>query len=216
MWSAGPGRDAHRPGADHPRGVIRRQLEFAVKCRARKIIVNIADERRRLRGAAPMATSTGLTARPASRDFYGLPEFERSIDAEGPAAARRSSGASSWAPASEPGPSTTCSPGSPPPVAVPVGVDLRHRVDRRLRRRSPSAGRQARLADGRRPGSSGPSWTREAVDEVDRSTVVPTFIGEGIPLMAPRHRDVPLRVLGVRSFPDGVVQLHYRVQRSHD
>ena len=43
--------------------------------------------------------------------------------------------------------------------------------------------------------------------------VIPTFIGEGIPLLAPRHREVALRLLGVRQFPDGVVQLHYEVQR---
>jgi hypothetical protein len=35
--------------------------------------------------------------------------------------------------------------------------------------------------------------------------VVPTFIGEGIPLLAPRHRTVALRLLVVQQFPDGVV-----------
>lgn len=52
-----------------------------------------------------------------------------------------------------------------------------------------------------------------AVDEFI-VTVVPTFIGKGIPLLAPRHREVALRLLGVQQFPDGVVQLHYEVQRS--
>ena len=45
-------------------------------------------------------------------------------------------------------------------------------------------------------------------------TVVPTFIGEGIPLLAPRHREVALQLLGVQQFADGVVQLHYNVQGS--
>jgi dihydrofolate reductase len=45
-------------------------------------------------------------------------------------------------------------------------------------------------------------------------TVVPTFIGEGIPLIAHRHRDVPLHLRSVQQFPDGVVQLHYDVQKS--
>ena len=44
-------------------------------------------------------------------------------------------------------------------------------------------------------------------------TVVPTFIGEGIPLVAPRQREVALRSIGVQQFSDGVVQLHYAVQR---
>jgi len=43
-------------------------------------------------------------------------------------------------------------------------------------------------------------------------TVVPTFIGEGIRLLGPRHREVALGLLGVEEFPDGVVQLHYEVQ----
>ncbi len=43
--------------------------------------------------------------------------------------------------------------------------------------------------------------------------VIPTFIGEGIPLIAPRHRTVPLKLVSCRTFLDGVVRLHYSVQR---
>jgi dihydrofolate reductase len=52
-----------------------------------------------------------------------------------------------------------------------------------------------------------------AIDEFIIS-VVPTFIGEGIPLISPKHREVPLQLLAVQRFPDGVVQLHYKVQRA--
>jgi len=38
------------------------------------------------------------------------------------------------------------------------------------------------------------------------------FIGEGIPLIAPRHLEVPLRLKSVKKFPDGVAQLHYEVR----
>lgn len=50
--------------------------------------------------------------------------------------------------------------------------------------------------------------------EIDEFTihVIPTFIGEGIPLIQPRHRLVPLELRSVRRFPDGVVQLRYRVR----
>ncbi len=41
--------------------------------------------------------------------------------------------------------------------------------------------------------------------------VIPTFIGEGIPLVAPAHRTVPLKLLSVKKFSDGVVRLHYAV-----
>jgi dihydrofolate reductase len=43
--------------------------------------------------------------------------------------------------------------------------------------------------------------------------VIPTFIGEGIPLVAPKHRDVELKLLSVRDYPDGVVRLHYSVEK---
>ena len=50
------------------------------------------------------------------------------------------------------------------------------------------------------------------IDEFDIH-VIPTLIGEGIPLVAPRHRDVPLRLRSSRKYPDGVVRLRYEVGR---
>jgi dihydrofolate reductase len=44
--------------------------------------------------------------------------------------------------------------------------------------------------------------------------VIPTFIGEGIPLIAPKHRNVPLKLLSLRDYPDGVIRLHYAVERT--
>jgi dihydrofolate reductase len=41
--------------------------------------------------------------------------------------------------------------------------------------------------------------------------VIPRMIGEGIPLITPRHRDLILKLLASRKFPDGVVRLHYGV-----
>ncbi len=41
--------------------------------------------------------------------------------------------------------------------------------------------------------------------------VIPVFIGEGIPLIAPRHRSVPLKLLSCRKYSDGVLRLHYAV-----
>ena len=50
------------------------------------------------------------------------------------------------------------------------------------------------------------------IDEFDIH-VVPVLIGEGIPLIAPRHRDIVLNLLASKSYPDGVVRLHYAVPR---
>jgi dihydrofolate reductase len=43
--------------------------------------------------------------------------------------------------------------------------------------------------------------------------VIPVLIGKGIALIAPRHRDIPLTLLGSRRYANGVVRLHYRVPR---
>lgn len=42
--------------------------------------------------------------------------------------------------------------------------------------------------------------------------VIPVLIGEGIPLLAPRHRTVPLALIAAKQFADGVVGLHYTVE----
>ncbi|HET9713452.1 MAG TPA: dihydrofolate reductase family protein [Pyrinomonadaceae bacterium] len=49
-----------------------------------------------------------------------------------------------------------------------------------------------------------------AIDELVIS-MVPVFIGDGIPLIARRHRHTPLELHSVERFENGVVQLHYRV-----
>src|SRR3989454_5844367 len=41
--------------------------------------------------------------------------------------------------------------------------------------------------------------------------VIPTLIGEGIPLIAARHLEVPLQLRSCRHYSDGVVRLHYSV-----
>jgi dihydrofolate reductase len=51
------------------------------------------------------------------------------------------------------------------------------------------------------------------IDEF-RIHVIPILIGEGIPLIQPRHRSIRLKLLSAKSFPDGVVHLHYRTTPS--
>ena len=43
--------------------------------------------------------------------------------------------------------------------------------------------------------------------------VIPKFIGEGIPVIAPARRTVPLRLISSTKFPDAVVKLHYAVPK---
>jgi dihydrofolate reductase len=42
--------------------------------------------------------------------------------------------------------------------------------------------------------------------------VIPILIGEGIPLVQPRHRSIRLELRSTKKFPDGVVHLNYRVK----
>ena len=42
--------------------------------------------------------------------------------------------------------------------------------------------------------------------------VIPHVIGSGVPLIAPRQCNVPLKLLGCRTFADGVVSLRYGVE----
>jgi dihydrofolate reductase len=43
--------------------------------------------------------------------------------------------------------------------------------------------------------------------------VIPVFIGEGIPLIAPTRRTLPLKLISCTKFTDGVVGLHYAVSK---
>jgi dihydrofolate reductase len=43
--------------------------------------------------------------------------------------------------------------------------------------------------------------------------VIPTFIGEGIPLIAPSPRTLPLQLISSTKFTGGVVKLHYAVRK---
>ena len=100
----------------------------------------------------------------------------------------------------------------PPPASVPAGVHfVTEAISAFAERLRTQAGKNVWMMGG---GEIIGSFLDEAAIDEFIITVVPTFIGEGIPLVAPRHRQVALRLLGVQQFPDGVVQLHYEVHRS--
>ena len=54
--------------------------------------------------------------------------------------------------------------------------------------------------------------------EIDEFSIhmIPIFIGEGIPLIKPQHRSIPLELLSTKKFSDGVVHLHYRVLKDQE
>ena len=174
----------------------------------RKIIVNIATS-----ADGYVARTDGnldwLTRRPAPKGFYGLPRFSRSIDAK--ILGRKTFDLSVKMGASSSDNVHYVFSRRPPPTSVPAGVqfvtDSIRAFAERLRKQ---AGKNIWMMGGGE--IIGSFLDEDALDEFI-ITVMPTFIGEGIPLIAPRHREVPLRLLSLQRFPDGVVQLHYCVLR---
>jgi dihydrofolate reductase len=173
----------------------------------RKIIVNIATSADGY-VARPDGNLDWLTERPAPKGFYGLPEFERSVAAKILGRKTFDHSVKLGAQFRPDGLHYVFSRQSPP-AAVPSGVRFISEpigsFAERLRKRG---GKNIWLMGGGE--IIGSFLDDDAIDEFI-ITVVPTFIGEGIPLIAPRHREIPLRLLSVKQFPDGVVQLHYEV-----
>jgi len=98
-----------------------------------------------------------------------------------------------------------------PPAAPPPGVEFVSEDVKPFARRL----RAVRGKDIWMMGGGGLIASFLDAGEIDAFSIhiVPTLIGEGIPLLAPRHRRVPLKLKGVRKFPDGVVHLDYEISR---
>jgi dihydrofolate reductase len=176
----------------------------------RKIIVNIATSADGY-VARPDGNLDWLTERRAPKGFYGLPEFERSTDAK--ILGRKTFGRSLQMGARfSKGAVHYVFSRRPPPASVPAGVHfVTESIGAFAERIRTHAGKNVWMMGGGE--IIGSFLDEDAIDEFIL-TVVPTFIGEGIPLLAPRHREVALRLLRVQQFADDVVQLHYEVHRS--
>lgn len=176
---------------------------------ARKIIVHIATSADGFI-ARPDGDIDWLTDRPEPEGFYGLPEFARSIG--GKILGRKTFDTS----VSLGQQFSTADPHyvftrRPPPPPLPPGVHfVTEPIAGFASRMRAEAGKDLWLMGGGE--IIGEFLDAGAVDEFIIS-VVPVFIGEGIPLIAPRHLHVPLRLVSVQGFPDGVVQSHYQVER---
>jgi dihydrofolate reductase len=175
-----------------------------------KIIVNIATSADGYI-ARRDGTLDWLTDRPAPKGFYGLPAFERSIDAKILGRRTFDLSVAMGAPFNADDVHYVFS-RRPPPASVPAGVRFVTEPIAAFVQRVRTDGRKNVWMMG---GGNiiGAFLDEDAIDGFI-ITVVPTFIGDGIPLIAPRHRAVPLRLLSVQQFPDGVVQLHYDVRQT--
>jgi dihydrofolate reductase len=98
-----------------------------------------------------------------------------------------------------------------PPASAPAGVEfVSEPVDAFARKLRARRGKHVWMMGG--AGLIASFLDAGQIDEF-RIHVVPVLIGEGIPLVAPKHRRVPLRLTSTHAFPDGVVHLGYSVKK---
>jgi dihydrofolate reductase len=175
----------------------------------RKIIVHIAASADGYI-ARPDDDLDWLTSRPAPEGFYGMNAFMKTVDT-------LLLGRKTYEVSLRLGgkfdakTKTIVFSRQAPPADVPPGVEFESGdvgdVARRLREQP---GKDMWLMGGGELIAS--FLDAQAIDEFVVS-VVPVFIGDGVPLIARRHRHVRLELQSVERFDDGLVQLHYRVLR---
>lgn len=161
--------------------------------------------------ARPDGDLEWLTSRPAPKGFYGMSDFMRSIDTK--LLGRKTYEVSLRMGATFDSKSrTVVFSRHTPPADAPPGVEfVNGAIGPFVSRLRDQPGKDIWLMGG---GELIASFLDEhAIDEFVIS-VVPVFIGDGIPLIARRHRHVPLDLQSIERFEDGLVQLRYRV-RNH-
>jgi dihydrofolate reductase len=173
----------------------------------RKIIVNLATSADGFI-ARPDGNLDWLTRRPNPEGFYGMNTFMQSVDVY-------LFGRKTYEVSLQLGEKFDSNvrycvfSKQPPPSSLPKRVEfISGNVVAFAKRLQEEPGKNIWLMGG---GEIIASFLDEGLIDKFIISVVPVFIGEGIPLIAPRHRDVELTLNSVQQFPDGVVQLHYLV-----
>lgn len=177
----------------------------------RKVIVHIATSADGY-VARPDGDLEWLTSRPAPKGFYGMNAFMKSIDT-------KVLGRKTYEVSRKLGAKFDDSKGRSivfsrhaRPADAPSGVEfVSDPIGPFVDRLRAQPGKDIWLMGG---GDIIASFLDEqAIDEFV-ITVAPVFIGDGIPLIARRHRHVLLELSSLERFENGVVQLHYSVQKN--
>ena len=158
--------------------------------------------------ARPDGDLEWLTSRPKPAGFYGMGAFMRSVDTK---LLGRKTYEWSLRLGAKFDSRTIVFSRHAPPSDAPSGVEFTNgAIGPFVSRLREQPGKDIWLMGG---GELIASFLDEqAIDEFVVG-VAPVFIGDGIPLLARRHRHVPLDLQSVERFEDGVVQLHYRVPK---
>jgi len=174
----------------------------------RKVIVHIATSADGYI-ARPDGDLEWLTSRPAPEGFYGMDAFMRSIDTK--ILGRKTYEKSLHMGAKFDSKSRyIVFSRQAPPADAPSGVEfVNGAIGPFISRLREEPGKDIWLMGG---GELIASFLDEQAIDQFVISVAPVFIGDGIPLIARRHRHVPLELHSVERFEDGLVQLHYLVQ----
>jgi dihydrofolate reductase len=159
--------------------------------------------------ARPDGDLDWLTSRPAPKGFYGMNAFMRTIDTK--LLGRKTYEASRRLGAKFDSKSRhIVFSRQAPPADAPPGVEfVNGPIGRFVSRLREQPGKDIWLMGG---GELIASFLDEHAIDAFVISVAPVFIGDGIPLIARRHRHVPLELHSLERFDNGLVQLHYRVQ----
>ena len=173
----------------------------------RKVIVHIAASADGYI-ARPDGDLEWLTSRPAPKGFYGMNAFMRSIDTT--VLGRKTYEVSLRLGAAFGSKSRSIVfSRHAPPADIPPGVEfVSEAIGPFVDRLRAQPGKDIWLMGGGEIIAS--FLDAHAIDEFVIS-VVPAFIGEGIPLIARRHRHTLLELISSERFEDGLVQSRYRV-----
>ena len=174
----------------------------------RKVIVHIAASADGYI-ARPDGDLDWLTSRPKPKGFYGIGAFMKTVDTMLMGRKTYEAGLRLGGKFDSTDRTYVFS-HQPRPAGAPAGVEfVNDPIDQFVSRLRDQPGKNMWLMGG---GDLIASFLdANAIDEIFVS-VVPVFIGDGIPLVARRHRQVELHLLSADSFDDGVVQLHYGVR----
>ena len=185
------------------------ERQMSVSKHYRKVIVHIATSADGYI-ARPDDDIDWLTSRPAPPGFYGIDAFVKTVDTT--VLGRRTYEESLRLGGKfDPNSRTVVFSRHPAPADAPAGVEfVSGDVASFVRELREQPGKDIWLMGG--ADLIAAFLDAGAIDEFVIS-VVPVFIGDGIPLIARRHRQVELHLESVERFDDGLVQLHYSVQK---
>ena len=174
----------------------------------RKVIVNLATSADGYI-ARPDGDIEWLTSRPKPAGFYGMGEFTKSIDTKllGRKTYEWSRRMGAKFDSKE---RTFVFSRHPAPADAPSGVEFAQGpIGLFVSRLREQPGKDIWLMGG---GELIASLLDEGMIDEFVITMMPVFIGDGIPLIARRTREALLDLQSVERFDDGAVQLRYRVQ----